>query len=358
MMMAGNKMRHTIILNNVCVSFRLRLNVTNYTRWRPCYVVRNYSTQTPARNSNRNKSQFPAYVWAFFGGCSATVAAAYYAYLDVVPLTGRKRWIVTSPSWESQMGDQEYQRLVEQYQFDILSPTHRASVTVHRVGQRIANASIIFGQSYKFASNDIVAKNILKPYSYTVIRSDMANAFVLPGNHVFVMTGLFRYVQNEDELAIILGHEMAHNLARHMGEKLSGTFLLSLLARLSLLIDPSGVVMTFLLPTMSIVRELPNSRTLEIEADHIGLLLAADACYDPRAAKRVFAALKGGDGGTAQPPEFLSTHPSHDTRMEKFDEWTPKALDMFTAEDRCREVRQHMRKARKLAAIDAARRGD
>jgi metalloendopeptidase OMA1, mitochondrial len=225
------------------------------------------------------------------------------------------------------------------------------------VGQRIAAASIEFAERYKFVTNGAIAKNINKPYTYTIIRSDMANAFVLPGNHVFVFTGLFRYIENEDELAIILGHEMAHNLARHMGEKLSGSFVLSLLARLSLLVDQSGVIMSLLLPALSLLRELPNSRTLEIEADHIGILLAADACYDPHAAKRVFAALKRGESGTAQPPEFLSTHPSHDTRMEKFDDWTPQAMKRYT-EHRCGDMREQMRRARQLAAIAATQRGN
>jgi metalloendopeptidase OMA1, mitochondrial len=256
------------------------------------------------------------------------------------------------------MGDQEYQQLVQLYKSDILPPTHRASVTVHRVGQRIADASIVFAEQYNFATNEAVKRNIYKPYTFTVIRSEMANAFVLPGNHVFVMTGLFRYIHNEDDLAIILGHEMAHNLARHMGEKLSGSLVLSLLARLSLLIDPSGVTMALFLPTMSIARQLPNSRTLEIEADHIGILLSAEACFDPRAAKRVFASFKQGDHAHGQPPEFLSTHPSHDTRMEKFDDWTPQALGRYTDGNRCWNVRQNMQKAREQAALAAAQRGD
>jgi metalloendopeptidase OMA1, mitochondrial len=310
-------------------------------------------SSTSQGDNIKNSVEIPAYFWIFFGGCTTTLGVAYYSYLDVVPITGRKRWIVTSSSWESKLGDEEYRNLLEQYRSNILPPSHRATSTVHRVGQCMASASIEFAERNKFSTNEATAKNIYQPYTYTIIRSDMANAFVLPGNHVFVFTGLFRYIENEDELAIILGHEMAHNLARHMGEKLSGSFVLSLLARLSLIIDQSGVIMSLLLPTLSLLRELPNSRTLEIEADHIGILLAADACFDPRAAKRVFAALKSGESGKSQPPEFLSTHPSHDTRMEKFDDWTPKAMERYTI-DRCGEIREQMRRARQLAAIKAA----
>ena len=305
---------------------------------------------------SQRRIEIPPYMWIFVGGCTTTVGIAYYAYLDVVPITGRKRWIVTSPKWERQMGDHEYRTLIEQFRSKILPQTHRASTTVQRVGQRIATASIEFAKSNNFASNSDIFANIEKPYTFTVVRSDMANAFVLPGNHVFVFTGIFRYVQNEDELAIILGHEMAHNLARHVGEKLSGSFVLSLLARLSLFVDPSGVVMSLLLPAMSLARELPNSRTLEIEADHIGILLAAEACYDPRAATKVFAAMNHGEV-SLQPPEFLSTHPSHDTRLEKFGEWTPQALQRYNSVERCGDVRQLMKRARLHAAVIAEQRG-
>ena len=97
---------------------------------------------------------------------------------------------------------------------------------------------------YSTVQKENVSSN--PPYTYTVIRSSDANAFVLPGNHVFVLTGLFKYVRDEDELASIMGHEMAHNLARHAGERLSDTILLSILHRLSLFIDPSGTLLTFL----------------------------------------------------------------------------------------------------------------
>lgn len=308
-------------------------------------------------NLKKQRNGIPSYIWIFLGGCTTTLGITYYAYLDVVPITGRRRWIVTSPNLERQMGDQEYRNIIEQFRSNILPQTHRASATVHRVGQRIATASIEFAKHHNFASNHAVTTNIEKPYTFTVVRSEMANAFVLPGNHVFVFTGIFRYAQNEDELAIILGHEMAHNLARHVGEKMSGSFVLSLLARLSLLFDSSGVVMTLLLPTMTLIRELPNSRALEIEADHIGILLAAEACYDPRAATKVFAAMKQSESSSSQPPEFLSTHPSHHTRLEKFDEWTPEALERYNAIDRCGDVREQMKKARIHAAVTAAQRG-
>jgi Zn-dependent protease with chaperone function len=201
-----------------------------------------------------------------------------------------------------------------------------------------------------------------------VVRSELANAFVLPNNHVFVYTGLFKFVKDEDELAAVLGHEMAHNLARHAGERLSESFLTNILARFVLILDPSGLLYSIFVPAATLLHDLPHSREHEVEADHIGMHLAAEACYDPRAAARVFSAMKHGHEDhredwssritTANPPEFISTHPSYETRITNFEEWMPEAMVKFNADDglKCRLVREEMKLARQRAALEAARR--
>jgi hypothetical protein len=87
-------------------------------------------TTTSHNNNAKNNNDIPPYFWIFFGGCTTTIGVAYYSYLDVVPVTGRKRWIVTTSNWESKLGDEEYYNLLEQYRANILSPNHRASSTV------------------------------------------------------------------------------------------------------------------------------------------------------------------------------------------------------------------------------------
>ena len=169
---------------------------------------------------------------------------------------------------------------------------------------------------------------------------------------------------------------MAHNLARHAGERMSGSILINVISRFVLLLDPSGVLFTLFLPAATLLHELPHSRSHEIEADHIGIHLAADACYDPRAAKRVFTAMKdqhehhtddGRGGGKSKsktavkvqnPPEFISTHPSYDTRLTNFDDWMPEAMSKFNADGglKCHRVRRDMKAARKLAVEMAVRR--
>ena len=164
------------------------------------------------------------------------------------------------------------------------------------------------------------------------------------------MTGLFRYMRDEDDLAAVLGHETAHNVARHAGEKMSAHVAVNILARLSLLFDPTGVLFTWLIPAAIIFRELPNSRQQEIEADQIGLLLSAQACFDPRAAPRFFRKLQNDhEGGNV---EFLSTHPSHHRRIGRLEELMPGALQTFQ-QDRCAPLRQAMKEARQAAAFQA-----
>lgn len=295
------------------------------------------------------------YVWATVGGTSVLIGYVYFSFLEEVPLTKRKRWIATSADWERALGDQEYQNLLKQYRKDILPTSHRAAATVTRVGSRIAKASLRFATRNNL--KEVKDNYYNQPYTYTVIRSDQANAFVLPGNHVFLMTGLFRYVHSEDDLAAVLGHEMAHNLARHAGEKISGSFVVNFLARMSLLVDPSGLLFLSLIPAAQLFRELPHSRTQELEADQIGIYLSADACYDPRAAKRVFATMKAATDDEA-PPEFLSTHPSHDSRLDQLDKWMPAAMQLYRGDDgsgaRCRRIREEMSRARQFAAQQAA----
>jgi predicted Zn-dependent protease len=200
----------------------------------------------------------PLYIWIAAGGTTAVIGYGYFAFLDEAPLTKRKRWLAISPAWEQQMGDEQYQQLLQAFRNDILPPDHRAAVTVRRVGSRIAQASTEFCQEHclPVASTGAVTAGA-SSYTYTVVRSDTANAFVLPGRHIFVMTGLFDHVHNEDELAAVLGHEIAHNVARHAGEKVSGSLAVNLLARLSLLVDPSGVLFSVILPAANVLRELP-----------------------------------------------------------------------------------------------------
>ena len=143
---------------------------------------------------------------------------------------------------------------------------------------------------------------------------------------------------------------MAHNLARHQGEKVSSSLVVSFIAYLSLLVDPSGSILTVFLPATKLLNELPNSRQLESEADQIGMQLAAGACYNPEALGRVFsrmhtAGTNGKDKTLAnKPPEFLSTHPSEASRIKDMQKWLKedkKIFDLYD-EERCSVFRREL----------------
>ena len=167
---------------------------------------------------------------------------------------------------------------------------------------------------------------------------------------------MFKYARTEDEIGGILGHEMAHNLARHQGEKMSSSAVVGILARLTLFLDPTGGYLMIFLPAMKLLTELPNSRDQETEADNIGMYIAAKACYDPEALGRVFNRMDeaGSDGKdpnlSLTPPEFLSTHPSDKTRINNMKKWLPRDNKIFHQDDghRCQALRRQIDAGNKI----------
>lgn len=170
-------------------------------------------------------------------------------------------------------------------------------------------------------------------WQFTVIDDPkQVNAFALPGGKVAVYTGLLPVAQSTSGLAVVLGHEIAHVVARHGAERMSQ----------GLVAEVGGSALSALLgggPTASMVMAayglgaqvgvlLPFSRTQESEADHIGLILMAKAGYDPRAAIAFWKRMEKGSGG-GRPLEFLSTHPSHGTREQQIEAWLPEALRYY-----------------------------
>lgn len=144
-----------------------------------------------------------------------------------------------------------------------------------------------------------------------------ANAFILPGGKVFVYSGILRITRSEDGLAAVLGHEIAHNLAQHHGERMSATIGPNMLMYGLILMTAPVPGAFFALQALGgwLLDTLfgrPMSRKMESEADYIGLMLMAEACYDPREAihfwRRMERVVKAGEA--VEIPEWMSTHPS------------------------------------------------
>ncbi len=169
------------------------------------------------------------------------------------------------------------------------------------------------------------------PWEIHVISSDDVNAWCMPGGKMAIYTGLINRIKpTDDELAAVLGHEMAHALREHSREQISqqmaaqvGLSVLSAVTGVSAQGD-LGKALT------NVMFTLPNSRTHESEADLIGVELAARAGYDPRAAVTLWQKM-GALGGGSSPPEFLSTHPSASTRSAELQSNAEKVMPLYEA---------------------------
>ncbi|MGH7409839.1 MAG: M48 family metallopeptidase [Candidatus Methylomirabilis sp.] len=242
------------------------------------------------------------------------------------PYTDRSQLLLMSPSQEAQLGAQAYAQILHDPKVRF-SQDSREVEPVRQVAKRIIEVA----KASKYAE---VAQQF--KWEVSVIKDDKTlNAFALPGGKIAVYTGIFPIAKNEAGLAAILGHEVVHALARHGGERVSQGLLSQLgleAANIALTVAGSNPIvgqsaMAALGVGANVGILLPFSRAYESEADYIGLLFAAQAGYDPREAVRVWERMEQASKG--QPAEFLSTHPSHGTRIKQLEEWMNEALSYY-----------------------------
>ncbi len=169
------------------------------------------------------------------------------------------------------------------------------------------------------------------PWEVHVITSPEINAYCMPGGKIAFYSGIIEKLNlTDDEIAAIMGHEMAHALREHGRERVSQGFAQQGLLAVAVatgVIDAKHAQYAALGSTFLLT--LPNGRNQETEADHIGLELAARAGFNPRAAVTLWQ--KMGSQGGAKPPQFMSTHPSDTTRIAQIESWLPKVLPLYEA---------------------------
>lgn len=233
---------------------------------------------------------------------------------ETAPITGRSQVMLLSEGQEGQMGQEAYQEILKKAKIST-DPALNDQVT--RVGRRIAQAT---GKNYA--------------WQFTVIEDKQVNAFCLPGGKVAVYTGILPITRDDAGLAAVLGHEVAHAVARHGAERVSqqvGVNVLLTGLQVGLGGNPAlAQQVTALLGAGATVGVLlPWSRTQESEADHLGLIYMAKAGYHPSAAKELWVRMEAAARGQPKPPEFLSTHPSEATRITQIEAWLPEALRYY-----------------------------
>lgn len=232
------------------------------------------------------------------------------------PETGKSVRVALSSQQEEALGLQSYREVLAQSEVIETGPEHDLVV---RVAQRLAQATGDAAKDFK--------------WNVSLIRSPQANAFCLPGGKIAVFTGILPYAKTEAGLAAVMGHEMAHAVARHGSQRLLRTTMAQTIlagAQFSLSEMEPGqrqAVMAAIGAGAQYGVLLPFSREHELEADQMGLLYMARAGYDPREAITFWERM--GNAGGQQPPQFASTHPAHGTRIERLRDFMPKAMVEF-----------------------------
>ncbi|OAJ38434.1 hypothetical protein BDEG_22366 [Batrachochytrium dendrobatidis JEL423] len=258
--------------------------------------------------------------YLLIGGCIVLFSVYYYEHLETVPISGRRRFNDVSPGMERLIGNQTYEAVMHEYRHAILPAYHPQSVFVRRIAGRLIKASGL-------ASPD---------WEVFVINDPQTNAFVLPNGKIFVFSGIIPIAMNEDGIATILGHEIAHHVARHSAEKLAwGKLLLIPQILITLFLGPDyGSLFRGMIMELAILR--PFSRKCESEADYIGLQIMSKACYNPSSAIQLWQRMSASQVG-ANMPQFLSTHPSDESRIDQIQKWLPEAMQTYV-DSGCNEM--------------------
>lgn len=243
-------------------------------------------------------------------------------------VTGRKQLILIPETELQSMAGQQYKQFLSENKV-VATTVNKDAEMVRRVGTRIAYAiSKFYEQQGK--------SDILNGYSweFNLVDSKDVNAWCMPGGKVVVYTGLLPVTQNEAALAVVMGHEIAHAIAKHGNERMSQG-LMQQFGGIALQVavankpqETQNMFMSVYGLGSTVGAILPFSRKQELEADQFGLRFAAMAGYNPQEAIAFWKRMAQVGGGQ-KPPELLSTHPSDETRIQKMDGYVKEAMQYY-----------------------------
>jgi len=243
-----------------------------------------------------------------------------------VPVTGRKSLNILPDSELLSMSLEQYNDVLKKSK---LSNDPAKVHMVRRVGERIASATEQF-----FTEKGMESEIKNYKWEFNLIEDDkVANAWCMPGGKVAVYTGILPITQDDTGLAVVMGHEISHAIAKHGNERMSQQLLAQLGAvglSAALSSNPGATSEIFMAAYglgANVGILLPYSRVQESEADHIGLILMAKAGYDPREAVPFWKRMN--EKGGSRPPEFLSTHPAPETRIKDIEAEIPEAMKYY-----------------------------
>ena len=228
---------------------------------------------------------------------------SYFGKTSVNPVTGETQRVAMTPEQEVAIGLKAAPEMAAQ--MGGLSQNAKARELVQRVGARLLQASAAKGTPYKFSFHVLADRTTV-------------NAFALPGGPVFITEGLLSKLRTEGELAGVLGHEIGHVLARHSSERLAKQQLTQGLIS-AVVVGSGDYTSAQIAQVAGSMINMKYGREDELESDALGVRIAFEAGYDPRAMARVMEVLASASGGSRQ-PEFASTHPAPENRQARIKE--------------------------------------
>lgn len=242
-----------------------------------------------------------------------------------VPVTGRKQMLLVSDQEVLGLSLQQYDDFIKSAP---VSTNKANSAMVKKVGQNIAKAVEDYMRSNGYESELANYK-----WEFNLVKSNEVNAFCMPGGKIVVYEGILPVTKDETGLAVVLGHEVAHAVAKHANERMSQQVMQQYgSSALSVALSGSSTGVQALASSVYGLGAqygimLPYSRKQELEADKLGLIFMAMAGYDPGQAEAFWVRMSQQSGGAT--PEFTSTHPSDETRIKKIREDLPEALKYY-----------------------------
>jgi predicted Zn-dependent protease len=253
------------------------------------------------------------------------VLALLYQSCSVVPFSGRKQLNLLPESEMIAMGFTNYSDFMKD---NPPSPDKTAVATVKEIGLNISNAVNKY-----FAENNLQSRLEGYQWEFNLVNDKTPNAWCMPGGKVVVYSGILPFTLDDNGLAVVMSHEIAHAVARHGNERMSQQLIAQLGGvALSEAVkqkpeETRNIFMTAYGLGSQIGVLLPYSREHELEADKLGLVFMALAGYDPRTAVAFWERMAAVGGG--KPPEFMSTHPSDASRIKKINAAIPEALKYY-----------------------------
>ncbi|MCX2739852.1 M48 family metallopeptidase [Pontibacter anaerobius] len=254
-----------------------------------------------------------------------TIAVVTFVACTTVPITGRRQLNLVSDAQMQSLSYDAYDQFLKEHK---LSRDAQATAMVKRAGQRIQRAV----EEY-MAANGLSQELQGFQWEFNLIEDEQVNAWAMAGGKTVVYTGILPVAQNETGLAVVMGHEIAHAIAKHGNERMSqqlaqqfGGQTLSALAGAQ-----PGTAQNLVMAVYGVGSQiglLKYGRTQESEADRLGLIFMAMAGYNPEEAVPFWQRMEAKSGGQA-PPEFLSTHPSAGTRQADLKKHMPEALQYY-----------------------------